>query len=49
MNPYRLLRYRNDVKALLNGRLPQRLIRRTIYRHAFHASSWLATLLGVAR
>lgn len=49
MNLYKLLRYRNDAKALLKGRFPQRIVRRVIYRHAFGAARMLATLLGVAR
>ncbi len=49
MNLYRLLRYRNDVKALFRGRLPQRLVRRTIYRHAFRAASFVTRLLRVSK
>ncbi len=49
MNWYRLLSRRNDFKALLKGRLPQRLVRRTIYRHAFRAAGFLSRLIGVGR
>ncbi len=49
MNIYRLLRYRNDVKALLKGRYLQRVVRRHVYRHAFRAAGWVTRALGVAR
>lgn len=49
MTLYRLLSIHNDAKALLLGRLPQRIARRVIYRHAFGAARLLAALLGVAR
>ncbi len=49
MTLYRLLSHRNDLKALVKGRFPQRLVRRTIYRHAFRAASFVTRLLGVGR
>lgn len=49
MNIYRLLTLHHDVKAVLRGRVPQRIARRIIYRHTFGAARMLATLLGVAR
>ncbi len=49
MTLYHLLSRRNDLKALLNGRLPQRIVRRVIYRHAFGLSRMLAAALGCAR
>lgn len=49
MNIYRLLAYRNDLKALIKGRPMQRVARRAIYRHAFRAAGWLSRLIGVGR
>jgi hypothetical protein len=46
---YHLLSRRNDLKALLKGRLPQRLVRRTIYKHAFRAAGFMSRLLRVSR
>lgn len=49
MNLYRLLSFHNTVRAALKGRLPQRLVRRTVYRHAFRAAGFVSRLLKVAR
>lgn len=49
MNLYKMLRYRNDLKATLKGRLPQRIVRRAIYRHAFRAAGWVSRVIGVGR
>jgi hypothetical protein len=49
VNPYKLLRYRNDLKAVVKGRIPQRLARRLIYGRAFSFAGWLSRLLGVSR
>jgi len=49
MNIYRLLSLRNTARAALKGRLPQRLVRRQIYRGAFHVAGWFSRLLKVSR
>ena len=49
MNWYRLLSYRNDFKAAFSGRLPQRVVRKVVFRHAFKAASFVTRLLGVGR
>ena len=49
MTLYRLLSLRNDLKAAFRGRLPQRLVRKQIYRRSFRAAGWLARLLKVGR
>ena len=49
MNLYSLLSRRNDLKALLKGRLPQRLIRKHVYRHAFRLAGAVCRLVGVGR
>jgi hypothetical protein len=49
INLYHLLSRRNDLRSLLRGRLPQRLIRKVVYRHVFRASSFITRLLGVSR
>lgn len=49
MTLYQLLRYRNDAKAIMKGRAPQRLVRRFIYGRAFRAASFVSRLLKVNR
>ena len=49
MNIYRLLSLRNDLKAVLKCRLPQRIVRRVLYKHAFRATSCVTRLFGVER
>ncbi len=49
MNIYKLLRYRNDIKAIAKGRAPQRLVRRTVYHHAFRAAGMICRALGVSK
>lgn len=48
-HPYRAARLLGDLHAAERGRLPQRLVRKVVYRHAFRAASWLCRLIGVAR
>lgn len=38
-----------DLHAVEHNRVPQRLVRRVVYRHAFRAAGWLCRVLGVAR
>lgn len=49
MNLYRLLSLHNTIKATLRGRLPQRLVRRSIFKQAFRAAGFLSRLIGVGR
>jgi hypothetical protein len=49
MTLYRLLSLHNTIKAAAKGRLPQRLVRRAIYRRSFRAAGWLSRLLRVGR
>ena len=49
MNIYRLLSRHNDLKALLNGRLPQRVVRKVIYRKSFGLARLVCRALGVSR
>jgi hypothetical protein len=49
VNLYHLLRLRNDAKAILRGRYPQRVVRRTIFRNAFRAAGFVSRMLGVGR
>ena len=44
-NLYRAARVLGDLHALEQGRLPQRLIRRQVYKHSFALASWLCRLL----
>lgn len=46
---YRLLSRRNDLKALISGRLPQRVVRKFVFRRAFRAASFITRLLKVSR
>lgn len=46
---YKTGRLLGDLHALETGRVPQRVARRIIYRHAFRAAGWLSRLLGVGR
>jgi hypothetical protein len=36
-----------DLHALEHGRVPQRIIRKTVFRHSFRLASWVCRLLGV--
>lgn len=49
MNPYRLLSFYRDLKAIRKGRLPQRIVRKHVYRHAMRAAGFLSRILGVGR
>ena len=49
MNWYRLLSYRNDFKAALSGRLPQRVVRKVIWRHTSNVARLVCRALGVSR
>lgn len=49
MTLYHLLSRRNDLKALLNGRLPQRVVRKFVWRRAAGAVRLITRLLGVSR
>ena len=44
---YRTARLLGDLHAIETGRVPQRLLRRFVYRHAFTAASRLCRLLGL--
>jgi hypothetical protein len=46
---YRSARLLGDLHAIERGRFPQRIVRRSIYRHSFHLASFLCRLLGVSR
>ena len=49
MNIYHLLSRRNDLKALLKGRLPQRVVRKAVYRHSMNLARLVCRVLGVGR
>lgn len=49
VNIYRLLRYRNDARALLKGRLPQRIVRRVVWRQTSRLARIVSKALGVSR
>ena len=49
MNIYRLLSYRNDFKAALSGRLPQRVVRKFVTRKSFGLARMICRVLGVGR
>lgn len=49
MNLYRLLSIHNTIKAAIKGRLPQRLVRRSIFKQAFRAAGFMSRLIGVGR
>jgi hypothetical protein len=49
MNIYRLLSRRNDIKALIRGKLPQRVVRKLVWRHTSNAARLLCKALGVGR
>lgn len=46
---YRVARILANLHAVETGRVPQRLARRVIYKHAFRAAGWLSRLLRVGR
>jgi len=46
---YKTARLLGDLHAIEHNRVPQRLARRIIYRHAFRAAGWLSRVLGVGR
>jgi hypothetical protein len=46
---YRLARRLGDLHALEVGRYPQRIFRKTVYKHAARSAGWLCRLLGVGR
>jgi hypothetical protein len=46
---YRSASLLGDLHAIERGRLPQRIVRKVIYKHAFKAAGWLSRLLGVGR
>lgn len=46
---YHIAHVLGDLHAIEHGRVPQRLVRRVIYRHAFHAAGWLSRAIGVGR
>ena len=48
-NPYHLLSRRNDLKALISGRLPQRVVRKVIWHHTSNVARLLCKALGVSR
>lgn len=45
---YKAARLLGDLHAAERGRLPQRIIRRHVYRHAFRMASFACRMLGVA-
>jgi hypothetical protein len=49
MNIYHLLSRRNDLKALLKGRLPQRVVRKVVYRRSMNFARLVCRALGVSR
>lgn len=49
MTIYRLLSLHNTIKATLRGRLPQRLIRRSIFKQAFRFAGLVSRALGMGR
>jgi hypothetical protein len=42
---YRAARLLGDLHALETGRMPQRIVRRTVYRHTSRLAAWLCRLL----
>jgi hypothetical protein len=46
---YKTARLLGDLHAVEHHRVPQRLVRRVVYKHAFKAAGWLCRLLGVGR
>jgi hypothetical protein len=44
---YRTARRLNDLHALEHGRVPQRLVRRVVYKHSFSLARFICRLLGV--
>ncbi len=46
---YKAARLLGDLRAIKRGRVPQRIVRRIIYRHAFRAAGWLSRMLEVGR
>lgn len=46
---YRSARLLGDLHALEHGRVPQRIVRRVVYKHAFKLATAACRLLGVAR
>lgn len=46
---YRGARILGDLHAIEHGRVPQRMVRRVVYRHTSRLASAICRLLGVAR
>lgn len=46
---YHAARILGDIHAVETGRVPQRIVRRIVYRKAFHLADWLCKLLKVSR
>ena len=44
---YKTARVLGDLHALETGRLPQRLVRRKIYKHSFRLANFICRLLGL--
>jgi hypothetical protein len=46
---YTTSRVLGDLHAVEHHRVPQRIARRIVYKHAFRTAGWLCRLLKVAR
>ncbi len=44
---YRAARLLGDLHAVERGRVPQRLVRRVVYRHSFRLARFVCRMLGV--
>jgi hypothetical protein len=46
---YRFLSLMNDLHAVEQGRLPQRIVRKFIYKKAFHTAAAISRAIGVQK